>query len=151
MRRITWAMLGWTVLWIVAVWAIDPASTVGGKPPSWALFELWALGFVLLGALRAGVLAVDASGALRPDLLRLRSFGGAAVAWTAVWMALLVVWALDPAPSIISQGPGSTNVGDLKPPEPVLYAIWIGGLVLVVAVWLAGRARGARRRARTPR
>jgi hypothetical protein len=39
MSRITWAMLAWTVLWIVAVWAIDPASTVVGKPPSWALFE----------------------------------------------------------------------------------------------------------------
>ena len=56
-----------------------------------------------------------------------------------------MVWALDPAPSIISQGPGPTNVADLKPSESVLYAIWIGGLVLVGAAWLveAGAGRGS--------
>ena len=143
MRKAAWAMLGWTALWIVAVWAVDPASTVGGKPPSWVLFELWAVGLVLLGAVWAGLLAVDASGAVRVDLRRLRSIRGAVLAWTALWMVLLVVWALDPRPSSIGDGPGPTNVADLKASEPVLYALWIGGLVLLGAARLVARARGA--------
>jgi hypothetical protein len=56
MRKITWAILAWTALWIVGTWAMDPASTVTGdgighraipKPPAWVLFEIWAIGFVV--------------------------------------------------------------------------------------------------------
>jgi hypothetical protein len=138
-------MLGWTVLWVVAVWAIDPASTVGGKPPSWVLFELWALGFVLLGALLVGLVAVGDSWRARVDLRRLRSAGGVVLGWTVLWMALLVAWALDPARSDLGQGPGPTSVGDLKPSEPMLYAVWSLGLVLLATAWLVARARTARR------
>ncbi len=146
MRRITWAMLGWTVLWIVAVWAIDPASTVGGKPPSWVLFELWAVGFVLLGAIWAGLLAVDATGAARVDLRALRSTRGAVLVWTVFWMVLFPIWALDPRATEIGNGPGPHTPVDLKPFEPALYALWIGGLLLLGAARLVARARGGGRR-----
>ena len=146
MRRITWAMLGWTVLWIVAVWAIDPASTVGGKPPSWVLFELWAVGFVILGAVWAGLLAVDASGAARVDLRALRSTRGAALVWTVIWMVLVPIWALDPRTTDIGNGPGAYAPVDLKPSEPVLYALWAVGLVLLGAAWLVARALSGGRR-----
>ena len=124
-----------------------PVADGGGKPPSWALFELWALCFVLLGALWAGLIAVDARWRAKVDLRCLGSVRRAVVAWTALWMVLLAIWALDPRPSIIGEGPGPTNVADLKPSEPVLYALWMGGRVLVAAAWLVGRARGAGRRA----
>jgi hypothetical protein len=145
-RKAPWAMLGWTALWIVAVWAIDPAATVGGKPPSWVLFELWALGFILLGAVWARLLTVDDSGRARVDLRPLRSIRGAGLAWTALWMVLLVIWALDPAPSAVGEGPGLTGLGDLKPSEPVLYALWAVGIVLLGAAWLVARVWGAGRR-----
>ena len=151
MRRITLAMVGWTTVWVAAVWAIDPAATVGGKPPSWAIFELWALGFILLGAVSAGLLAVGASGAVRVDPRRLRSVGGAALAWTAVWMVLLVVWALDPRATDIGSGPGAYAPVNLKSSEPVLYAIWATGLLLLGAAWLVARARIGGRAPRSPR
>ena len=147
MSKTTWVILGWTVLWIVAVWAIDPASTVGGKPPSWALFELWALGFVLLGAFWAGLLAVGDSGRARVDLRALRSTRGAVLVWNVLWMVMFPIWALDPRATDIGSGPGPYTPVSLKPSEPLLYAIWIGGLILVGAAWLVGRARGADRRA----
>ena len=146
MRRITRAMLGWTALWIVAVWAVDPASTVGGKPPSWVLFELWAVGFVILGAVWAGLLAVDASGAARVDLRALRSTRGAALVWTVIWMVLVPIWALDPRTTDIGNGPGAYAPVDLKPSEPVLYALWAVGLVLLGAAWLVARALSGGRR-----
>ncbi len=143
-------MLGWTALWIGAVWALDPASTGCGKPPSWALFELWALGFVLLGALWAGLVAVGDSGRARVDLRALRSTRGAVLVWTILWMALLAIWAADPRPSIVGEGPGPTRIGDLKPSEPVLDALWLLGLLLLALVWLAARARSARNRRPSP-
>jgi hypothetical protein len=66
MRRITWAILAWTALGIVGIWALDAASHPTGadpagpaplKPPAWALFEFRAIGFVLLGAIWNGVLS----------------------------------------------------------------------------------------------
>jgi hypothetical protein len=58
-------------------------------------------------------------------------------------MVLLVIWALDPAPSTIGYGPGPTRLGDLKTSEPVLYGLWAVGLVLLGATRLVARARGA--------
>ena len=63
-RKTTLAILAWTVLWIVLVgiWALDPAGTFVGegpgprgpislKPPDWVLFDLWFLGFLVLGVI----------------------------------------------------------------------------------------------------
>jgi hypothetical protein len=61
----TWIVLAWTLLWIVLVgiWALNPAGTTVGegppgqgarvawKPPDWALFDLWAIGFLVLGVI----------------------------------------------------------------------------------------------------
>ena len=66
MRRITWAILAWTALGIVGIWASDAASHAPGagasqaadlKLPAWVLFEVWAIGFVLLGAIWNGILS----------------------------------------------------------------------------------------------
>ena len=60
MRRITAAVVAWTALGIVGIWASDAASHATGAgpgqaaslgPPTWVLFEVWAIGFVLLGAI----------------------------------------------------------------------------------------------------
>jgi hypothetical protein len=144
MRKTSWAMLAWTVVWLAAIWAVDPASTVGGKPPVWALFEAWAFGFLILGALWTGGLAV-ASGRMRIDPRRLRSIPGAALAWTALWMVVFAIWSLDPASTDVGLGPGQMPVS-LKPSEPVLLALWLLGLVLLWAAWLLARTRGASRR-----
>ncbi len=147
MRGITWALLVWTVIWIVAVWAVDPASTVGGKPPAWALFEVWAAGFVILGAARAGLLAAGASGRPAADWRRVRGVWGAAIVWTVLWMAAFPIWALDPDPtSVIEFGPGPASAAHLKPSEPLLYSLWAAGLVLLATVRLVARARDAGRR-----
>ncbi len=151
MRKITWAMLGWTVLWIVDIWALDPASTVGGaKPPAWVLFELWATGFVLLGAVWSNVLTNNGAGAtpgrVRIDARPMRSMPGAVLVWTVLWMVLFGIWALDPDPSSIGQGPGSGGLLRLKSPEWVLFDLWATGLVLLGAAWLATRLWNARRR-----
>jgi hypothetical protein len=145
MRKITWAVLAWTVLWIAGVWAIDPASTVGGKPPTWAMFEAWAFGFVIFVEFSTGGLAV-AAGRVKMDLRPLRSVPGAVLAWTALWMVVFAIWALDPAPTDVGMGPGPTSVASLKPSEPVLLALWALGLALLGAVWLTARSRGAGRR-----
>ena len=140
------AMVGWTVLWVVAVWAIDPASTVGGKPPAWVLFDLWAVGIVLLGAIRAGVLGVGASGRVRLNRTRALTIPGAAILWTVAWMVIFPLWALDPRATDIGMGPGGPPPA-MKPSEPLFYAAWAVGLVVVAGVWLIARARSTGLRA----
>jgi len=154
MRRITWAMLAWTVLWIVGIWALDPASTVTGagpgqpallKPPAWVLFEFWAIGFVLLGAIWSKGLtaAGTTSNRVRIEERPMRWMTWAVLAWTVVWIVLFGVWALDPDPSIIGQGPGSGGLPHLKPPDWALFDFWLIGFVVLGAIWLVTRWRTA--------
>lgn len=150
MRRITWAMLVWSVLWVASVWAIDPAATVGGKPPSWVLFESWAVGFVLLGAVWAGLIAVGDSWRARVDLRALRSPRGAVLVWTVLWMVLFPIWALDPRATDIGSGPGPYTPVSLKPSEPVLYTLWALGLLVLAVLWFVARARSSGNREMSP-
>jgi hypothetical protein len=143
MTRTTVPVIGWTFLGTVAVVAIDPASTVGGKPPAWVLFDLWALGVVLLGAIRVGVVGVAASGRLRIDLARVLSIPGAAILWTIACIVAFPVWALDARATDVSMGPGGPQPA-MKVSEPVLFAAWAAGLAVSTGVWLVARARSTR-------
>lgn len=66
LRRTTWAIVAWTVLWIVlfGVWLLNPdptelrgALTTGPrlvgttKPPNWEMFDFWFIGFAVLSAI----------------------------------------------------------------------------------------------------
>ncbi|MGH2511454.1 MAG: hypothetical protein ACRDGQ_02070, partial [Candidatus Limnocylindrales bacterium] len=111
MRRITRVILGWTALWLVAVWVIDPASNVYGlgpaalhlqKPSGGLLFEVWAIGFVVLGSIWNKVPAGTTDQA-RLAGRSLRTVTWAILGWTALWIALFVAWALDPAGSIAGE------------------------------------------------
>jgi hypothetical protein len=159
MRKITWAILAWTAVWIVGIWALDPASTVTGdgiahraipKPPAWVLFEIWAIGFVALGAIgskafpatRAGTASTDGT----VDDRRTRRITWAILAWTVLWIVLFGIWALDPGQPFMSQGPGPGDPIRLKPPEWVLFDVWAIGVVVLSVVWLVTRWRAARDR-----
>lgn len=140
-----WALPVWTALWIVAFWVLDPAQTVRGTPPSWVLFEIWAGGAVVLGALRIGIVTVADSGRTHLHGRPLRTIPGAALVWTVLWMGLLAAWAMDPALAVGSEGPGFVRSTNLKPAEPLLYAGWLAGLALLGIAWLVARARRIRR------
>ncbi len=65
-RRSTWALVLWNLVWVVlvVVWLLNPALEAGKfsggafttgpraiiptKPPDWAMFEYWFVGFALL-------------------------------------------------------------------------------------------------------
>lgn len=140
--KTTTAMVGWTVAWAVVLWAVDPANTVGGKPPAWILFEAWAGGLVTLGAIRVGVLEVGRTGTAWFHWRRILGIPGAAILWTLSWMALFPVWALDPRATVIGQGHGGPPP-PLKTSEPTLYMAWLVGLAVIAAIWLVSRARKA--------
>ena len=127
----------------------------GGKPPAWALFDLWAAGFLLLGEIWSNVLTRGgaAAGHVRIDMGALRSIPGAVLAWTVFWSVLFVVWALDPDPdpSAIVEGPGSVPLPRMKPSDAAMFEIWVIGLVLLGAVWVVARFWSARHRRPLPR
>jgi hypothetical protein len=147
----TLAILAWTAGWIVLTWAIDPANDAGArpKPPGWVLFELWAIGFVLLGALWNKVLIETDTTAdgVRMDLDRhMRTTTWAILVWTVVWVGLFVIWAMDPGQPFVGQGPGQINHVRLKPPEFLVFDAWFIGFVMLGASWLVLRWRSARHR-----
>jgi hypothetical protein len=119
MRRITWAVLAWTVLGIVGAWASDAASHAAGRPghpgdltiPAWVLFELWAIGFVLLGTIGSKVLGdtrttPDRVSTVEPPK---RKTTWAILGWTVLWIVLVGIWALDPAGTFVGEGPANTR------------------------------------------
>jgi hypothetical protein len=159
MRKITWALILWTALWIVANWALDPASTMTGegighravpKPPTWVLFEIWAIGFVVLGAIwgkvfpgtRTGTASIE----VPVDDRRTRRITWAILAWTVLWIVLFGIWASDPGQPFMSQGPGPGDPIRLKPPDWVLFDLWAIGIVVLGMIWLITRRRSERHR-----
>jgi hypothetical protein len=145
----TLAILAWTAGWIVLTWAIDPAYTAGHprKPPGWVLFELWAIGFVILGSISNELLVETGTTAdrVRTDHDRhMRTITWAVLVWTALWVFLFVVWAMDPGQPFISQGPASNSDVRLKPPDIALFDAWFVGFVILGASWLVIRWRSAR-------
>jgi hypothetical protein len=134
-------MVAWTALGIVGIWASDAASHATGsgpgqsavvRPPAWVLFEVWAIGFVLLGAISS------------KEDGRNRKATWAVLGWTVMWVILFGIWALDPDPSIVGQGPGSGALLHLKPPDWALFDCWAIGFVVLGAVWLIARVWSAR-------
>jgi hypothetical protein len=148
MRRITGAVLAWTILWLAALWALDPASTIGRKPPAWVLFEFWAVGFVVLGAIwnRTPSGSGTSSDRVRMEDRALSRLTWAILAWTVLWMVLFGIWAVDPDASSIGQGPGSGDPIGVKPPEWVLFDAWLLGFILLGAIWFVRRWRNAQHR-----
>lgn len=157
MRRITWALVAWTALGIVGIWASDAASHATGagpgqaaglKPTAWVLFEVWAIGFVLLGAIwtREPTAADAMSDRVRVEERPNRRTTWVVLAWTVLWIVLFGIWALDPDPSIVGQGPGSGGLLHLKPPDWALFDCWAIGFVVLGAVWLVVQLWSARRR-----
>jgi hypothetical protein len=159
MRKITWALLAWTALWIVGTLALDPASTVTGqdpghpaglKPPGWVLFEIWAIGFVVLGAIQSKVLPGIGTGTTSSrrgiEDGRMRKITWAILAWTVLWIVLFPIWAADPGQSFIGEGPGPRDPIRLKPPEWVPFDFWAIGFVVLGVIWLVARWRSARDR-----
>ena len=149
MRRTTWAILGWTTLWIIGLWAIDPASTVGlgGQlPPAWTLFDAWAIGFVLLGAAWNRVPALDQDGASSALDVggRVRTVTRLVLGWTVLWIGLFALWAADPQPSAAAAY-GATE--QLKPPDWLLFDVWFSGFAVLAVIWLVTRLQGRRRSA----
>jgi len=148
------AIVAWAILGIIGAWALDAASHPGGTPadlavlklPAWALFEIWAIGFVLLGVIGSKV-----RGGTRPAADRgstaerpMRRTSWAILAWTVLWIVLVGIWALDPAGSIVGEGPGPRGTSSLKPPDWVLFDAWFLGFVAFGAIWLVTRWRSAR-------
>jgi hypothetical protein len=147
----TLAILGWTAGWIVLTWAIDPASTAGlhPKPPAWVLFEVWAIGFVILGATWNTLLIETGPTAdrVRTELDRhMRTITWAILVWTALWVFLFVIWAMDPGRDFIGEGPAPIKEGRLKPPEFLVFDVWFIGFVILGASWLVIRWKSARHR-----
>jgi hypothetical protein len=154
MRRVSWAFLVWTALGIVGIWASDAASHATGsgpgqsaviRTPAWILFEVWAIGFVLLGSIWNGALAPvrTTSNHLGIQEQPIRRITWAVLAWTVLWIALFGIWALDPDPSIVGQGPGSGGPLHLKPPDWALFDFWLIGFFVLGAFWLIARLRTA--------
>jgi hypothetical protein len=159
MRKITWALLAWTALWVIGTWALDPASTVSGegaghpaglKPPAWVLFEIWAIGFVVLGAIWSKVLPGIGTGTTSSRVGTedgaMRKITWAILAWTVLWIVLFAIWAADPGQPFIGGGPGPRDPIRLKPPEWVLFDFWAIGFVVLGVIWLVTRWRSARDR-----
>ncbi len=147
MRRITRAVAAWTVLWVVGIWVLDPASTVGGKPPAWILFECWAIGFVVLGAIWNRQPVAGSTVPDRPvETGPVGRVTWVILGWTLVWIVVFGIWALDPNPSEIGQGPGSGGLIVLKPPAWALFDIWLIGFVVLGGIWLVLRRRSLRSR-----
>ena len=145
MRRITWSMFAWTAVGIVGAWALDAASHSAGRPghlasliPAWLRFELWAIGFVLLGTIGSKVLGGSRTTSDRGSVEErpMRRTTWAILAWTVLWIVLVAIWALDPAATLVSEGPGQYKPIPLKPPDVVLFVSWAFGLVVLGAVWL---------------
>lgn len=149
MRRITWAMLAWTALGIVGAWALDAASHTPGRPgrpndltiPAWVLFELWAIGFVLLGTIGSKVLGGTRT---TPDRVSTeeppkRKTTWAILVWTVLWIVLVGIWALDPAGTFVGEGPGQYKDTPLKPPDWLLFDAWALGFLVLGAIWLVTR------------
>lgn len=158
MRRVTWAVLGWTVLWIVMAWVIDPAATAYGlgprrlhlsKPPGWVLFEVWAIGFVAMGWIWNKV-PTSTTDQARSAGRALRRMTRVILAWTGLWVALFAAWALDPAQSFVDEGPGPGTPVSLKPPESVVYVAWLLGFLVLGVIWLVTRWSSVRRRRSSP-
>jgi hypothetical protein len=141
MRKTTWAILAWTVLWIVGIWALDPASTIGpgGRlPPAWVLFDSWAIGFVILGAIwnKLPTGTEGGSNHARTEGRHVRMITWAILGWTVLWIVLFGIWALDPDPSI---APGYGGPIHLKPPDWILFDVWFIGFAVLSAIWLPTR------------
>jgi hypothetical protein len=131
MRKVSWAILAWTGLGLVAAWFRDDASHSGGRLgqlgeliPAWVAFELWAIGFMILASpwIRASATSSSASIGLRPT----RRLASAVVAWTVVWVVLVGIWALDPAgqlPARARSAPPGRERGrpDLGDGDPVAH------------------------------
>jgi hypothetical protein len=154
MRKITWAIVAWMVIGIVGGWTLDaashapvgPAHPDGLSVPAWGLFEIWAIGFVLLGSIW-GNLFGGGSTPYPPGPDRAVAWITRAILlWTGVWIVLVGAWALAPASSIVGNGPGSGSPAGLKPPDYVLFDLWLIGLVLLAAVALLVLLRNVRRR-----
>lgn len=155
MRSTTWAILAWILLGIVGAYALDAAShtalepgqPIGGTIPAWVLFEVWAIGFVILGVIwNRGLGASGASpGAGMSGTMRRITI--AVLGWTVTWIVLLGIWALDPAPSLVGNGPGSGGPIGLKPPDYLLFDLWFLGFVILGAIFLFVRLRVALHRA----
>jgi hypothetical protein len=159
MRKITWTLLAWTALWIVGIWALDPASTITGegighraipKPPAWVLFEIWAIGFVVLGAIWSKAFTATRTGTASSDVPvddgRTQRITWAILAWTVLWIVLFGIWAADPGQAFGGEGPGPRDPIRLKPPEWVLFDVWAIGFVVLGVIWLVTRWRSARDR-----
>jgi hypothetical protein len=153
MRRITWAMLAWAVLGVVGAWAADGASHVGGPGypndvPAWLLFEVWAVGFVLLATIGSKVLGGTRT---TPDRVSTeepprRKTTWAILTWTVLWIVLVGLWALDPAGTFVGEGPAQYKSTPLKPPDFVLFDAWALGLLVLGSIWLVARLWSARPR-----
>ncbi len=146
MRRITAALLAWTVVWIVVVWAIDPASTADvlwpaelglSKPSTWVLFEIWAVGFVVLGWIWNRVPAGTTDQA-RFAGRSVRRMTRVILGWTALWIGLFVTWAFDPGLAMIGDGPigGAAKVIRHKPLESQLLDEWFLGFLILGVMWV---------------
>lgn len=155
MRRTTWALVAWTAVGTVGIWASDAASHATGAgpgqaagltPPAWVLFEVWATGFVLLGAIwnREPTAADAISDRVRMEERPNRRTTWAVLAWTALWIVLFGLWALDPDPSIVGEGPASGGLLHLKPPDWALFDFWAIGFAVLGAFWLVTRMWSAR-------
>lgn len=145
LRKTTWAILAWTALWIVGIWALDPAATVGrgGRlPPAWVLFDLWAIGFVVLGAIWNTVPTGTGGGArrVRMEDRPMRRTTWAILGWTVLWIVLFGIWALDPGHTFIGGGPGQPRPDvRLKPPDWLLFDFWLIGFAVLSTIWLGTR------------
>jgi hypothetical protein len=141
LRKTTWAILAWTALWIVGLWALDPAATIGpgGRlPPAWALFDLWAIGFVALGAIRNAVPtgAGGGSNRARTEDRPVRMTMWTILGWTVLWIVLFGIWALDPDPFVAPSYGGPIH---LKPADWLLFDFWFIGFAGLSAIWLVAR------------
>jgi hypothetical protein len=150
MPRITWALLAWAILGVVGAWAADGASHVGGPGypsdvPAWLLFEVWAVGFVLLATIGSKVLGgtratPDRASTEEPPR---RKTTLAILGWTVLWIVLVGIWALDPAGTVAGEGPGPRGPIGLKPPDWVLFDLWFLGFLVLGVIWFVMRMRSA--------
>jgi hypothetical protein len=114
------------------------------------LFDLWAIGFVTLGAIwntvstGAGTGIRSGSSRVRMKDRPMRRITWAILAWTVLWIVLFGIWALDPDPSI---APGFGGPIRLKPPDWLLFDSWFIGFAVLSAIWLVTRwwSRGSRK------
>ena len=162
MRGITWAVLVWTALGIAGAGALDAASHAAGTPghpagltlPAWGLFEIWAIGFVLLGAIwnqaPTGVTTTEDRAGFEERPVRWMTW--IVLAWTVLWIVLVGTWALNPAGTTVGEGPpGRGAPVALKPPDWALFDLWAIGFLMLGMIWLVTRWWSTRRRKRSSR